>query len=125
MLIVSQVVILILFGFPIFVLSSIGGLSYGDVLLAFLGCVSTIMVGTLVGVAFPPEKDNPFSVFVGLTILIVIMSIIGIMVGVLNLPRPAMWGLLIFAHLFIMVCAIFGIQELEKKRRYEANNLSS
>jgi hypothetical protein len=122
MLVLSQILVIAVLSLPIVVGSLFAGIGFVEVVKVFLICASTIVSATLVGIALPPERDNPFSVFVGLAVATVIMATLGLIVGVLSLPVPVVWALLVGAHVFMVCCGIWGIQELGKKGRYEACN---
>jgi hypothetical protein len=85
---------------------------------------SAIIVLTLVGIALPPEKDNPFSVFLGLAIAAIVVGILLLMVGLLTLPPAALVAVLVGGHLLLIYYSMVGIQSLEGEMRHEGSNVS-
>src|SRR5581483_7389775 len=61
----SQGVLLMVVGIPVITISLSQGITF-EACLPVLGlCLSNILISTLVGIAFPPEKGNPFTVIMG------------------------------------------------------------
>ncbi|MEV6429490.1 hypothetical protein [Nocardia sp. NPDC051463] len=87
--------------------------------LPIVGCVGSVLLVQWVGVAFPAEDDNPFSVLVGRTVAIAVLGTVGITVAVLRLPLTV-----IVVGAVLVVCALVrntveGIRVDESRRRHE------
>ncbi|MCS0636448.1 hypothetical protein NX801_12400 [Streptomyces sp. LP05-1] len=84
---------------------------------AVLGCAGGAVMTTCISIVFPAEKDNPFSVFLGLSVVGVVLALIAIGLGMLSLPPWAMTGSLAVATGLFVVHAVQGIRTNESRRR--------
>ncbi|MFC4337561.1 hypothetical protein [Salininema proteolyticum] len=88
----------------------------GTVLLsAFAGVVIT----TWVSVVFPSEKNNPFSIFLGVACAAAMFGLIAVGLGMLKLPAPVTWGVLAFCAALVVAHTIVEIHTNESRRRNE------
>ncbi|MYW29339.1 hypothetical protein [Streptomyces sp. SID2119] len=117
-LIKAQVVLLTLFAVPAYVITTslhpAGLLSSAGVLGS---CLGGAVITTCISVVFPAEKDNPFSVFMGLSVVIVVLGLSMIGLGLLNLPPWSVLCCLIGAAIAFVCYAVQGIQAAESRRR--------
>jgi hypothetical protein len=90
---------------------------------ALFGCVSGAILTTCIGIVFPAEKDNPFSVFIGLSVTAVIAALLAIGVGMLRLPQAAVTGCLVGASALFVWYSVQGIRVSESRRRNEKGTL--
>jgi hypothetical protein len=87
--------------------------------LALAGAAGGAVVAISIGVVFPAENDNPFSVFIGLAVTAAVLGIIGISLGVLQAP-PTVLGATVVAALALLVWySVQGIRIDESRRRHE------
>jgi hypothetical protein len=86
---------------------------------ALLGCVGGAIVTTCIGIVFPAEKDNPFSVFIGLSVTAVILALVAIGMGMLRLPPSAVIASLVGASALFVWYSVQGIRTSESRRRNE------
>lgn len=86
---------------------------------ALLGCLGGAVLTTCISIVFPAEKDNPFSVFLGLSVVAVILALSAIGLGMLSLPPWAVMGCLVGATVLFVWYAVEGIQTSESRRRNE------
>jgi hypothetical protein len=82
-----------------------------------LGCLGGAVLSVCIGIVFPAEKDNPFSVFLGLAVSVVVLALVAIGVGVLRLPEPAVLACLAGASVLFIFYAVQGIRTSESRRR--------
>lgn len=83
-----------------------------------LGLALGVLVANFLGILFPPDRDNPFSVFISLTLLMAVAVSTAAVIGVLALPE---WAILL-AGLGAVGSTVFysitGIETIERKARY-------
>jgi hypothetical protein len=90
---------------------------------ALLGCAGGAVLTTCIGIVFPAEKDNPFSVFIGLSVTAVVMALGAIGLGMLHLPPMAVVGSLIGASVLFVWYSVQGIRASESGRRNEKGHV--
>lgn len=86
---------------------------------ALLGCLGGAIMTICIGIVFPAEKDNPFSVFLGLSAVVVVLTLSAIGLGMLSLPPWAVMASLAGATALFVWYAIAGIRTDESRRRNE------
>ncbi|MEU6970005.1 hypothetical protein AB0A71_20150 [Kitasatospora aureofaciens] len=115
-----QLVLLVLFAVPALV--ALGVVAPGELAgswVALAGCVGGAVMTACIGIVFPAEKDNPFSVFLGLSALGVVLGLSAIGLGMLNLPQWAVTGCTAGASALSVWYAVEGIRTSESRRRNE------
>ena len=113
----AQLILLTLFVGPALVL--LGVLvpqAFAQSPLALLGCVGGAILTICIGIVFPAEKDNPFSVFIGLSVTCVVLALAAIGLGMLQLPRTAVIGCVAGASALFVWYAVQGIRTSESRR---------
>ncbi|WP_374010152.1 hypothetical protein [Leifsonia sp. LS-T14] len=117
-LIGAQSVLLAVVSVPSIALSTTTGIDLGTSLsIVGLG-LSNICMTTLVGVAFPPERGNPFSVLVGLVLLVVVAGTLLIGINLFALPGFVTAIALAVLALVTAAYSVYGISRIEKNRRH-------
>ncbi|MEU2873344.1 hypothetical protein ABZ769_29785 [Streptomyces olivoreticuli] len=117
-LIRAQLVLLAVFAVPALAITVAihpGRLLSGGVALA--SCLGGAVMTTCISIVFPAEKDNPFSVFLGLSVVIVVAGVSVIGLGLLSLPPWAVVGCLAGAAVAFVWYAVQGIHTSESRRR--------
>ncbi|WKK26997.1 hypothetical protein QZH56_16230 [Streptomyces olivoreticuli] len=117
-LIRAQLVLLAVFAVPalaITVAIDPGRLLSSGVVL--LSCLGGAVMTTCISIVFPAEKDNPFTVFLGLSVVIVVAGVSVIGLGLLSLPPWAVVGCLAGAAVAFVWYAVQGIHTSESRRR--------
>lgn len=89
------------------------------IVFAVLGAAGGAVLAVCIGIVFPAENDNPFSVFIGLTLTGAMIAVIGIALGVLQLPKAAVAGCLVAAMALFVWYSVEGIRASESRRRHE------
>ncbi|MEV0262803.1 hypothetical protein AB0I49_15880 [Streptomyces sp. NPDC050617] len=84
---------------------------------ALASCLGGAVMTTCVGIVFPAEKDNPFSVFLGLSVVFIVAGTTVIGLGLLNLPPWAVVACLAGAVVAFVWYAVQGIHTNESRRR--------
>ncbi|WP_242882235.1 hypothetical protein [Actinomadura litoris] len=117
-LIKAQIVLLVVFAIP-----GLGILLAVDLHLfiesgpALLGSVGGVVLTTCISIVFPAEKDNPFSVFLGLSALGAVLALSAIGLGMLNLPPWAVKVSLTGVSALSVWYGVQGIRISESRRR--------
>ncbi|MFG2194425.1 hypothetical protein [Streptomyces sp. NPDC048639] len=117
-LIRAQLVLLAVFAVPALAITVAihpGGFLSSAVALA--SCLGGAVMTTCISIVFPAEKDNPFSVFLGLSVVIIVMGLSVIGLGLLSLPPWAVIGCLAGAAVAFVWYAVQGIHTSEARRR--------
>lgn len=84
-----------------------------------LGCLAGVLLSICIGVLFPAENDNPFSVFIGLSVTGAALGLVGVGLGVLQLPPVAVTAFVVCALAMFVWYAVHGIRTAESRRRHE------
>ena len=117
-LIRAQFILLALFVTPgLLILGIVDTQALAGSPVALLGSIGGAALSVCIGIVFPAEKDNPFSVFIGLSVTVVVLALAAISVGILQLPTPAVIGCLAAASALCVWYAVYGIQTSELRRR--------
>ncbi|KAA0960248.1 hypothetical protein FQ142_15580 [Microbacterium sp. ANT_H45B] len=114
-----QLATLALIAVPMSALSALTG-APADAILTVIGfAASNIVVLTLAGIAFPPEKGNPFSVIAGVAIAGLVVGTIMLGTNLLGLPAPFTVGVMVFLTLLSAALSIAGMDRTERTARHE------
>ena len=114
----AQFVQFVVAALPVAILLAMRPDELGFAVKVALGCVSAIILTTLVGIIFPLDRDNPFSAFVSYGVCLLLLITFGIMLSVLQLPAPAMWAVVLIGHLLAILYSVVGIRALQRKARH-------
>jgi hypothetical protein len=116
----AQVVLLVVFMLPaLWTLAVIDPQTVVQSVPALLGCFGGAVMTTCISIVFPAEKDNPFSVFLGLSVVSIIFALAAIGLGMLSLPQWAVVTCLVGASALSVWYAVQGIRTSESRRRNE------
>jgi len=114
-----QLATLALIAVPMSALLALTG-APADAILTVIGfAASNIVVLTLAGIAFPPEKGNPFSVIAGVAIAGLVVGTIMLGTNLLGLPAPFTVGVMVFLTLLSAALSIAGMDRTERTARHE------
>ncbi|MBP2329747.1 hypothetical protein JOF56_010132 [Kibdelosporangium banguiense] len=123
-LVKAQVVLLAVFAVPgLGILGALAPHAFAQSGPALLGCLGAAVMTTCISIVFPAEKDNPFSVFLGLSVVGVILALSAIGLGMLSLPPWAVTGCLAGASVLFAWYAVQGIRTSESRRRNEKGTI--
>lgn len=100
----------------------VAGADVSSQLIAAAGVYVGIVVVTAVGVLFPPEQDNPFSMAVGVSVVVAIAVLAVLATSALALDGPALVGSGVLALLIIVLVSIAGMSINDQRSRYEESN---
>lgn len=92
---------------------------------ALLGALGGAVTTTCISVVFPAERDNPLSVFLGLSVVTVALAGCAIGVGLFSLPPWATMCALAGAALLFVRQAVHGIDTHESRRRNDKGTVGS
>lgn len=106
------------FSLPLLLGILLVGMPLSDNLVSLGGAYGGILISTLIGIMFPPERDNPFSVFVGFTAFLAISLLVILCLGVLSLPTPVLILSLLLGFAIIVYYSIQGIMFNERNSFY-------
>ncbi|MCG7427096.1 hypothetical protein M3A96_06695 [Helcobacillus massiliensis] len=115
----SQVLVLAVAALPLLVLSIVIGQSLQTTALAAAGLVSGTVVTVLVGVMVPPEKENPFSVLVGFSVVLVVGVGSVLMLGIVQAPPALTASLIVIALPILFFTTAAGIRIITERTRHE------
>ncbi|GAA6526237.1 hypothetical protein [Intrasporangium sp. DVR] len=87
--------------------------------LSLAGCIGGALIAICIGIAFPAENDNPFSVFLGLTVTAATLGCVGIALGILQLPRPMVFTIVIGTGALMVWYSVQAIRAFDSRRRNE------
>jgi len=104
---------------PIGAVAIIVGISWVEVLSIILFSISGVIIMTLSGIAFPPERGNPFSVIIGIFALGLVAIIIILGINIFNLPLWINFIILMFFTALAAFLSVAGMQKIEREKRYE------
>ena len=92
---------------------------------ALTSCLGGAIMTTCISIVFPAEKDNPFSVFLGLSVVIIVLGLSVIGLGLLSLPPWAVVVSLAGAAVAFVWYAVQGIHTSESRRRNVQGTIGS
>ncbi|MEV3938957.1 hypothetical protein AB0K52_23665 [Glycomyces sp. NPDC049804] len=122
-LVKGQAMLLAAFAVPEFLIGAIvDPARMGDSALALLGAASGMVLAVWVSVVFPSEKNNPFSVLLGIACAAVIFGLIVIGLGMLRLPAPVTQLILAVCGLAVIAHSIIEIHDNEMRRRHSEDD---
>ena len=114
-----QLATLAIVSLPVSGLSALTG-STGIEILTVVGfAVSNIVVLTLAGIAFPPEKGNPFSVIAGVAVAGLVVGTIMLGTNLLGLPAFFTVGVMLGLTLVAAALSVTGMDRIERTARHE------
>lgn len=114
-----QLAMLLLIAIPTGVLSALTGSRWDEILLVVGFCASNVVVLTLTGIAFPPEKGNPFSVVVGVAVAALVTGTLAIGTNLLGLPDWFNVATIVLLTLAAAALSLTGMQKIERTQRHE------
>ncbi len=83
------------------------------------GSVLAVVLATFIGVMFPAEHDNPFSVFIGLSSTAMVGFVAAAALGILRLEPSVLAAVLCLLTAAIAAYTVIGIRLNEQGRRHE------
>ncbi|MWA07885.1 hypothetical protein [Streptomyces sp. BA2] len=125
-LIRAQLVLLVVFAVPALAIAV--GIDPGRLLssgVALASCLGGAVVSTCISIVFPAERDNPLSVFLGLSVVLIVASVAVIGLGLLSLPPWAAVGCLPGAVVAFVWYAVQGIRTSESRRQHVPGTVGS
>lgn len=90
-------------------------------LLVYPVLLMAIILFTLIGILFPPKKDNPFSSCVGIGVVMILAIAIIIACGLLHIPEFVQILVLVMVICGSIVISISGVYNLKRSETYEKN----
>ncbi|WP_255771675.1 hypothetical protein [Pseudarthrobacter sulfonivorans] len=115
----SQAVLFLALAVPTVAAAQIQGIEFTTSLMIVGFCLGNILISTLIGIAFPPEKGNPFTVLMGVVLTVIVVMIVALGLNIFNLSM--VMNLLIFVVLnaVVVIYSILGMKRLEMINRHE------
>jgi len=114
-----QLVAFLLCAVPTGVMSAVTGIDIVSILAVVGFGVVNIVVLTLAGITFPPEKGNPFSVVVGVVTTGLATGALLLGTNLLGLPAWASITALIVIGVGAAALSLVGMQRIERTERHE------
>lgn len=122
-LVLAQTCVVALVGLPVAgIATALEPATYVEVGRAVMSAWVGALLALGVGIGFPAEEDNPFSVILGLVASVTIAGLAVAALGVLQLPAAAMWCAAVLAAVGVALYSIAGIDLEERKWRNEGGN---
>lgn len=115
----SQGVLLIAVAIPVGAISAAQGVAWEASLPVAGFCFSNILISTLIGIAFPPEKGNPFTVLVGMVLTVIVVMIVMLGLNIFNFIPTVNVAILAAMNLLVAFYSILGMQRMERVARHE------
>ena len=104
------------------VASLVAGAELRSTSFAAVGVLAGLIAMNAVGILFPPERDNPFSMTVGLAVFLA-FSVLGILgVAALDLSGGVLALFSVVTLAFIVSISIVGMSINDQRSRYEESN---
>lgn len=119
LLLAPQLATLAIVALPVSVLTALTGTTGIEILTVIGFAVSNIVVLTLAGIAFPPEKGNPFSVIAGIAVAGLVVGTIMLGTNLLGLPAVFTVGVMVGLTLIAAALSITGMDRIERTARHE------
>ncbi|MCS3442637.1 hypothetical protein [Microbacterium phyllosphaerae] len=119
LLLAPQLATLAIIAVPVSALSALTGSQAAEILSVVGFAVSNIVVLTLAGIAFPPEKGNPFSVIAGAAVAGLVTGTIMLGTNLLGLPALFTIGVMLVLTLVAAALSITGMDRIERIARHE------
>lgn len=115
----TQVLLLVVMAVPATLVSTASGLSplTGAAIVGF--GIANIILCSLVGIIFPPERGNPFSVLIGVLLMMVVVGTLAIGLNVFNLPAYANVAFIAVGALVAAAYGVYGMRQIERNQRRE------
>ncbi|WP_333887895.1 hypothetical protein [Clostridium sp.] len=118
-LILSQTIYMSIVAVPFIIVSCICGDDFISSLLLFPLILLSVIMFTLVGIVFPPKRENPFSVFIGfITVTMIFMAMFSVCF-ILSLGTFGKALVLFFVTIITIYYSILGLNNLRREVRYE------
>lgn len=118
-LIGSQAVLFMAVAIPVVALSLFQGIEFTLILTIVGFCLSNILISTLIGIAFPPEKGNPFTVLIGVVLALIIIMIVALGLNIFNLSITINIVILALLNAAVVFYSILGMKRMELISRNE------
>ncbi len=91
----------------------------GGAVVPVAASLAGVLVALGVGIIFPAEDDNPFSVFVGVSLTTALVALLGLGAGVLQLPPAAAAAFAAVTVVLFVVYSVIGIAASTSRSRHE------
>lgn len=91
----------------------------GGIVVPVVASLAGALVALGVGIIFPAEDDNPFSVFVGVSLTAALVALLGLGVGVLQLPPAVAAAFATATVALFVVYSVIGIAASTSRSRHE------
>jgi hypothetical protein len=118
-LILSQTIYISIAAVPFIIVSCIRGDDFISSLLLFPLILLSVIMFTLVGIVFPPKRENPFSVFIGFIAVTMIFMVMFLACFILKLAMAGKALVLLSVTIIAIYFSILGLDKLKGEVRYE------
>lgn len=80
--------------------------------------VATLIITTLVGIAFPPERGNPFSVAIGALLMVLVSAVLALGINAFNFPLAVNALIITVLVALAVFYSVLGITRIEEGARH-------
>ncbi|WP_433861875.1 hypothetical protein [Streptomyces sp. L7] len=115
----TQILLLAVMAAPAILVSTASGLSPLTGLAVVGFGIANIILCSLVGIIFAPERGNPFSVLIGVLLMMVVVGTLAIGLNVFNLPGNVNVAFIAAGTVVAAAYSIYGIRQIERNQRRE------
>lgn len=118
-LIGSQYVLLGVVAIPMIAISSVQGIELSSSLFVLALCISNVLLSTFIGIIFPPEKGNPFSVLIGVVLTMIVVITVTLGLNLFNLSPSLNITAFLVLNVVVVLYSIVGMNRIERIARNE------
>jgi hypothetical protein len=118
-LVTAQAIVLLVVAVPAVAVSTWLGVGIQHSALAIGLSACNILLSTLVGILFPADNGNPFSVVVGVVLVFAIVAMVAMGLNIFSLPVAINVAVVVLLAVAVVAYSIVGINRIERIRRYE------
>lgn len=115
----SQAVLFLALAVPTVTASQLQGTAFTTSLLIVGFCLGNILISTLIGIAFPPEKGNPFTVLMGVVLTVIVVMTVALGLNIFNLSMAANAVIFLLLNAVVVVYSLLGMKRMEMIARHE------
>ncbi len=118
-MVLAQAVVFVAASVPVVAVATIQGIDPSLSAIIIGAGLANIILTTTVGIAFPAENGNPFSVLIGVAVMLVVVGTIALAVSAIELPAVVTIAVVLLLCTTAAILGVTGIARIERHRRHE------
>jgi hypothetical protein len=115
----SQAVLFLGIAVPTVAAAQLQGIAISTSLMIVGFCLGNILISTLIGIAFPPEKGNPFTVLMGVVLTLIVVMTVALGLNIFNLSMAVNALIFLLLNAVVVIYSILGMKRMEMINRNE------